>query len=107
MALNENRRPPFTTLAQRFTLITRSRNSDLGASYARTANLLEIQAAGARAVGERLHAPVVQIAAAVETDLVDPLLPRPLRDQLAHRGADGRLPLALDARREVLAARRR
>ena len=35
MALNENRRPPFTTLAQRFTLMTRSRNSDLGASRTR------------------------------------------------------------------------
>src|SRR5580765_2225936 len=35
MALNEKRRPPFTTFAQRLTLITRSANSDFGPSGVR------------------------------------------------------------------------
>src|SRR5262245_27580765 len=107
IALNENRRPPFTTLAQRFTLITRSMNSDLGASDPRTSDLLEVQTAGARAVGKRLDAPVVQVAAAVEAHLLDALLLRAFRHQLAHRGRDRGLALALDARRQVLAARSR
>src|SRR5262245_20893997 len=106
IALNENRRPPFTTLAHRFTLITRSMNSDLGASDPRTSDLLEIQTAGASAVGERLDAPVVQVAAAVEAHLLDALLARPLGEQLADRRADRGLALALDAGREILAARR-
>src|SRR5262245_61370618 len=105
IALNENRRPPFTTLAHRFTLITRSMNSDFGASDPRTSNLLESQTAGASAVGERLDATVVHVAATIETHLLDALLARPLGEQLADRRADRRLALALDARGEVLPAR--
>src|SRR5262245_35137144 len=113
MALNENRRPPFTTLAHRLTLMTRSRNSDFGASLergwppprGRTVILLELQAAGARAVGERLHAPVIEIAAAIEADLLDTALLRALGEQLAHGRADRGLALALGARAEILAAR--
>src|SRR6266850_415037 len=118
MALNEKRRPPFTTFAQRFTLITRSANSDLGASAPRpgppcrmcepwprtTSNLLEFQTAGARAVGERLDAPVIAIAAAIECDLENALLLRALGEQLAHRPADREPALLLRAQR--LPARR-
>src|SRR5262245_11801301 len=107
MALNEKRRPPFTTLAQRLTLMTRSTNSDLGASEPRggTGILLEIEPAGARSVGERLHAPVIEVAAAVERHLRDALRLRPLGEQLADRRADGGLALALDAPLQVVTAR--
>src|SRR6266850_1276753 len=109
MALNEKRRPPLTTFAQRFTLITRSANSDLGASAPRpgppcrmcepwprtTSNLLEFQTAGARAVGERLDAPVIAIAAAIECDLHDPLLLRAERLP-ARRGHERRAAQVVD-----------
>ena len=45
----------------------------------------ELQAALARGIGERLDAPVVEIAAAVEHDVLDALLDRALGDQLADR----------------------
>ena len=70
IALNENRRPPLTTLATRFTWITRSTNSDFGADSTAThgsaPSLLEFEAALAGALGERLDAPVIQVAAAIE-----------------------------------------
>src|SRR5512136_2657144 len=83
IALNEKRRPPFTTLAQRLTWMTFSRNSDLGASAAERGRrsslramgrLLELETGGASAVGERLDAPMVEITAAVEADLREALL---------------------------------
>src|SRR6185436_17116336 len=44
---------------------------------------LELQAAGARGIGERLDAPVVLVARAVEGDALDALLLRLLRNALA------------------------
>src|ERR671933_43744 len=46
----------------------------------------ESQASFARTVGERLHAAVVQVAAAVEHDRLDLRLLRVLREQLADLG---------------------
>src|SRR5262249_12643897 len=114
IALNETRRPPFTTLAQRFTWITRSWNSLFGWSDSRgprrslcgpgMSALLEVETAGARAVGERLDAPVVEVAAAVERHGGDALLLRTLREELADRGREPDLALALDQRLHVVAA---
>src|SRR6185503_6561930 len=116
IALNENRRPPFTTLAQRFTWITRSWNSLFGWSESRGPRrslcgpgmfprLLEVETAGARAVGERFDAPVVEVAAAVERHGADALLLRALREELADRGREPDLALALDQRLHVVAGR--
>src|SRR5262245_33526865 len=115
IALNENRRPPFTTLAQRFTWITRSWNSLFGWSDSRGGRrsrwgaamplLLEVQAAGACAVGERLDAPVVEVAATIERHGGDALLLRALGEQLADGRARADLALALDQRLHVVAAR--
>ena len=109
MALNEKRRPPLTTLAQRFTWITRSSNSDFGcirfagedvvpASVPPSLGLLELQSAGASAVGERLDAPVVEVAAAIEGHLYDALLLRALSEKLADRGLAPTLPLPVEHR---------
>src|SRR5262245_56132197 len=118
IALNENRRPPLTTLAQRFTWITRSWNSDFACSDSRgcrrslwgpgTPRLLEVETAGARAVGERLHAPVIEVAAAIERDRRDALFLRTLREQLADRRARADLARAAVRRAQrldVVAAR--
>src|SRR5512134_1460273 len=115
IALNENRRPPFTTLAQRFTWMTRSWNSLFGWSDSRgprrslwgpaMRRLLEVETAGARAVGERFHAPVVEVAATIERHGADALLLRAFREQLADGGAHADLALALDERLHVVAAR--
>src|SRR6185437_8867375 len=45
---------------------------------------LEVQSAFARGIRERLDAPVIEIAAAIEHDLLDAVLHRALREQLAH-----------------------
>ena len=45
---------------------------------------LEVQACLAGSIGERLDAPMIEIAAAVEHDLLDAGLERPLGDELAH-----------------------
>src|SRR5258708_67858 len=57
---------------------------------------LELQSAFAGAVGHRLYAPVILIAAAVEHDLGDPLLLGLGREQASQSEALGRLALALD-----------
>src|SRR5688572_20965784 len=83
-ALKLKRRPPFTTLATRLMWMTRSwRSSRLLESIGVIVYLRpsEIQAALARAVGQSLDPTVVDVAAAVEHDLVDAL-----RD--AHAGND-------------------
>src|SRR4030095_11785227 len=67
-------------------------------------SLLEFQAGGAGAAGERLDAPVIEIAAAVERDLGHALFLRALGEQLADRIADGGLALPVDARLHVVAA---
>src|ERR1700730_1817200 len=78
-AVNEKRRPPLTTLATRLISTTRScrsrpveeteRSRSMGRS--RVASCLERQAALASALGERLDAPVVLVATAVEHGVVD------------------------------------
>src|SRR5436305_11868486 len=51
----------------------------------RTANLLELKTFVAGPFGQRLDAAVVDVAAAVEDHLLDPLLPGAGRHQLAHQ----------------------
>ena len=63
--MNEKRRPPLTTLATRLISTTRSLSSRVSAKVDSTS---ELQSSLARAVGERLDASVVQVAAAVEDD---------------------------------------
>src|SRR5437667_3619935 len=79
-AVNEKRRPPLTTLATRLISTTRSWSSSPdaetvrsrdGISRSRVAGL-ERQPALTGRLGERLHAPVVLVAAAIEHDLADP-----------------------------------
>src|SRR5260221_3640418 len=89
-AVNENRRPPFTTLATRLIETTRSSSAFLASSppcllrSTKTASrALELQSGFARRFGERLHAPVVQPAAAIEDGAFDAALAGALRDGLA------------------------
>src|SRR5680860_337166 len=85
-AVNEKRRPPFTTLATRLIAMTRSSNSGSRRSLRSLRSLrsfrlvlsrfvialLELQPGGAGSVGQRLDAPVVGKTTAVEDDLFDP-----------------------------------
>ena len=80
-AVNENRRPPLTTLATRLISMTRSLSSRESA----TSWCSKLEPSFARALGERLHASVVQVAAAVEHAALDPGLLRGLRERLADR----------------------
>src|ERR671916_366113 len=102
-AVNEKRRPPLTTLATRLISTTRSLSSRVSSRWKAMA-LLEGQAALARGVGERLHAPVVEVAAAIEDDVLDAGLLRGCGEALAHLG--GLLGLvALEGLRQVEPAR--
>src|SRR5207248_4144454 len=72
-AVNENRRPPLTTLATRLISTTRSWRSRPAAETERSRDIrliqssdLEVQAALAGSVGERLDAPMESIATTVE-----------------------------------------
>src|SRR5882762_10071061 len=94
-AVNENRRPPFTTLATRLMDTTRSFSSStfgsIFASATRSSFLcLKDQAASSGCVGEGLHASVVHVAAAIEHHALDTLrlrlLGQEFPDQL--RGGD-------------------
>src|ERR1051326_2380107 len=74
--------------------------------------LLELQSRFARGIGQGLDAPVIQVAAAVEYDLVDALGLGPLGDQFADglgRGdiAAGRLARLLVFAFDLLVAARR
>src|SRR4249919_3166008 len=83
-AVNENRRPPLTTLATRLISITRSwRSSPRGLTVSTFVVSIpfiavahrsgsELQASLAGALGERLDAAVVLVAAAVEDAGLDP-----------------------------------
>src|SRR5687768_15292185 len=106
-ALKLKRRPPFTTLATRLTWTSFSSNSamlrsilaiispqvsgvgcrvSVGASPRHLTPVtwhLEIESSLARAVGESLDAPVVQVAAAVEHHTGDARRLRALRDEFA------------------------
>src|SRR3954467_15762099 len=87
-AVNENRRPPLTTLATRLISTTRSWRSrpelETERSGAGIESLrLEDQAALPGAFGEGLHAAVVLVSAAVEHHGLDPGGLGPLGEQLA------------------------
>src|SRR3954451_20781385 len=90
-AAKPKRRPPFTTLATRLMWTSLSTNSLSRSSRCPCSramfrsNQSEIEAALAGSVGQRLHAPVVEIGAAVEHDVLQSLLQRALGDQLADR----------------------
>ena len=112
-AVNEKRRPPLTTLATRLIFddalvqlepvrIDLRAVGDL--SHVRAPSI-ELQSALAGAVGERLDAPVVEVAAAVEHDLADAGGLGPLGDQLADLAAASR-PCARLAQRRPRARRR-
>src|SRR6059058_2443510 len=77
-AVNEKRRPPLTTLATRLISTTRSWRSRPAEETERSRAIrvtqssgLEVQPALAGSVGERLHSPVVLVAAAVEHHRLD------------------------------------
>src|SRR6187200_3628324 len=63
-AVNENRRPPFTTLATRLIAITRS--SSCPSAMAKASSPSQFQTCVARAVGDGGHAAVVLESTAVE-----------------------------------------
>src|SRR3954469_16407052 len=128
-AAKPKRRPPFTTLATRLMCTSLSTNSlgsrwaprsrpppsRLGSRAIRIFSLfgqfarphpLEIQAALARGVGERLDAPVVAVAAAIEHDVLDALLDRALGDELADRLGGIDIGSGLQAAAQVLLQRR-
>src|SRR5438132_4885328 len=90
-ALNENRRPPFTTFATRLMAMTFSLSSDSRSRRSRrgprslSAIALELQSAFARAVRHRLDASVIVIPGAVEHDPSDAERFGLLRRELAHR----------------------
>src|SRR5215470_6058961 len=102
-ALKLKRRPPFTTFATRLMWTTFSLSSTPRSSTMRRwlgpppicaicVVSSELEAALAGALGDRLHAAVVQESVAVEDDARDALLLAAARDELADllRGADGR-----------------
>src|SRR5262245_46349818 len=94
-AVNENRRPPLTTLATRLISITRSwRSSPRGLTVSTFVVSIpfiaiahrsgsETQASLAGALGERPDAAVVLVAAAVEHAALDPRRLRPLGQQFS------------------------
>src|SRR5215813_1141336 len=120
-AANPSTRPPFTTLVTRFTETIFSRRPSVRSSGACILGLIlaigsflrylawdfdegatrpipavasKLEPALARGLGERLHAPVIPVAAAIERHFADPQLLRLLRDALAH-DRSGRLVAAL------------
>src|SRR3712207_6121231 len=88
-AVNENRRPPLTTLATRLISITRScRSSPLGLTVSTAMSRMKVaesepQPALSGSVGERLHAPVVAVTAPVEHARLDARLLGAGGEQLA------------------------
>src|SRR5215813_12398557 len=75
------RRPPFTTLATRLMWMTRSLSFSSSMLSSAMEILSELQAGFAGRVGEGLHSAVVEVAVAVEDDLVDLALEADLRDE--------------------------
>src|SRR5262245_19323149 len=67
---------------------------------------LEGEARFARGVGERLHPPMIEIAAAVEHDLLHPRLDRPLGHELADCLGGGKVAPLQQRSLEVLVKRR-
>src|SRR5512134_1365180 len=113
-AAKPSTRAPFTTLVTRLTATIFSRRpSDrssegciLGCILAIVGSL-ELQSAFARGLGERLDAPVVLEARAVEGDLVDAELQRLLGDALADRRRRGLVAAVRHRPAHVLLDRRR
>src|SRR6266545_7681429 len=91
-AVNENRRPPLTTLATRLISTTRSFSSR--ESWISTLLMSELESSLAGGVGERLHPAVVEVAAAIEHRGRDLGLLRARDEQLADlRGLRGLVAL--------------
>src|SRR4029079_1164585 len=117
-AAKPKRRPPLTTLATRLICTSLSTNSLSRSRSSRSrpplpplrstmlVGPLEIQPCLAGSVGERFHAPVVEIAAAVEHDVLDPGIDRPLGDELADGLSRGEIAALLERALEVLIQRR-
>src|SRR5437763_4345497 len=90
-AVNENRRPPLTTLATRLISTTRSWSSRPAAETVRSRVAigstrvpgLEPEPALARTLRERLHPAVILVAAAVKNDLLDARFAGALSQELA------------------------
>src|SRR5262245_10098990 len=121
-AAKPKRRPPFTTLATRLMWTSLSVNSLSRSSRSRRSRgsraimsvqlfslvlLLEAEPALARGVGQRLDAPVIEIAAAVEHHLFDVLRSRPLGQELSDRLGGRNVGAGLHASAHVLLDRRR
>src|SRR5262245_9989027 len=107
-AVNENRRPPLTTLATRLISTTRSFSSCSAATStaaisgsSRSQWTSELEPSFSRGIGERLDPTVEEIAAAIEYDLRNARVLCRLGKQLA---ASGRL-LALRALHPLAAER--
>src|SRR4030095_8598645 len=102
-AVNEKRRPPFTTLATRLIETTRSVRSSALESIRPSANpsSSEREAAGPCRVGQRLHPPVILVAAAIEHHEPDALGLRPLRDELPHQLGRGHVAAGLELGAEL------
>src|SRR5256885_14711232 len=81
-AVKEKRRPPFTTLATRFTLIVRSSYCDSGIA-------LQLQSGLSGGFGDRRDPSVVQETAAIEDDAGHARRPGTAAEQLAHRRGGG------------------
>src|SRR5581483_1797755 len=120
-AAKPKRLPPLTTLATRLMCTSLSANSLSRSSRSRLRSLSlpglratlmpfpcvespasEAEPALAGAVGERLDAPVIAIAAAIEHDLVDARLPGALGHQLADRGGGSLVGPGLELALQVL-----
>src|SRR5438067_6960793 len=125
-AAKPKRRPPFTTLATRLMWTSLSVNSLSSRSRSRSRSRcrgsramsfvpssvvrhpsLEFQSAFTRGVGQRLDAPVIEIASAVEDHVLDALCGRPLRQELADRLGRRDVGAVLEATAHILFERRR
>src|SRR5712691_5308117 len=80
-AVNENRRPPLTTLATRLISTTRSLSSRV--SWISILLISELQTSLTRRVGERLDPAMVEVTGPVEDRGLDLALLRALGEELA------------------------
>src|SRR5438034_8472324 len=104
-AVNENRRPPLTTLATRLMETTRSFNSStLGSIRASATQIsLEDQAAGTCRIGESLDPSVIHVTSTIEDDLLDTPRLGALGEQRAHGLGGGDVTPRLVLPAELLA----
>src|SRR5262249_46689685 len=109
-AAKPSTRPPFTTLVTRLTATIFSRKPSprssccctLRACILAMARSSEFEAARAGGLGERLHAPVVAVAGAIERDGLDAGSLRLLGDALADGLGGALVAAALQLRAQVL-----